>query len=539
MEDLVQQIQNDQRKREHDKIELPFVFNSYNPKMIDAQSITGSNSQFIQSQLIIDYLLEIQLNETNKTPLVSLCKDKYKNNETELRIIQEFQHTYSSTRSLSWYTRNCFLNRILTKALQILNISLLLNCLFFIRDIQQQIELNQSSSIHQVYHAQLITKEELGILYKSLGQFILINTFLSATSDRQQAVSMLQDSETSGDILKVLFEIDTNPQVHGIKSFADITSLSYSSNTKEILFMIGSIFRLDNLSHDKTGIIIISMSRYTKPIFDYLKNEYDPNSKKTILSLGHMLWKFNRFNDAEKCYHHLIEHLPDKHQTISKCYHALGNLASNRNDYKISLEWHEKSLDMKKNTLSESDPSLAYSYNSIGAVYHQTGDYECALKFYKQALDIWIKEYNENHLSVAMCYNNMGFVYEEMKKYSEALVCYEKVLIIRQKLLSNDHIQLGNIYMNLGMIHQFLNRFDLALKYFNQALIIFKRYHHLNTAIILKYIGMIHENQSQFQDALTNYQQALTIYHQLLPERDPDIIQIQKNIENMMIKIKE
>ncbi len=539
MEDLVQKIQDDQRKREYNKIELPFVFNVYNPTAIDAQSIIGSNSQFIHFQLIIDHLLEIQLNETNKTQFVSLCKEKYKNNETELRIIQEFEHTYSSTRSLSWYTRNCFIHRILNKALQIQNISLLLNCLFFIRDIQQQIELNKSSSIHQVYHVQLISKEELGILYKSLGQFISINTFLSATSDRQQALSILQDSETSGNILKVLFEIDTNPQIHSIKPFADLTSLSYSSNTKEILFTMGSIFRLDNLSHDKTGMIIMSLTKYNKPIFDHLKNEFTPNNKKTILSLGHMLWKFNRFDDAEKCYSHLIENLPDKHQTLPKCYHALGNLASSQDDYKTSLEWHEKSLDMKKNTLSESDPSLAYSYNSIGAVYHQKGDYDRALELYKQALDIWKNAYDENHLYVAMCYNNMGLVYEEMGKYSEALDCYEKVLIIRQKLLSNDHIELGNIYINLGMTYQSLNRFDSALKYFNQALIIFKRFRHLNTAIILKQIGIVYESQSQFEDALSNYQQALTIYRLLLPDRHPDIIQIEKNIQHVMTKIDE
>ena len=539
MEDLVRQIQNDQRKREDDKIDLPFIFNSYNQQAIDAQSITGPNKQFIQSQLIIDHLLEIQSNETSKAQLISLSKEEYKNNETELRIIQEFQHTYSPTRSLSWYTRNCFLNRILNKALQMQNISLLLNCLFFIRDIQQQIELNKSSSIHQVYHAQLISKEELGILYKSLGHLISFNTFLSATVDRQQAFSVLQDSETSDNILKVLFEINTNPQVHGIQSFADITSLSCSSNRNEILFMVGSIFRLENLSNDKTGVITISMSKYNKPLFEHLKTEYAPNSKKTILSLGLMLHKFNRLNDAEKCYHHLIGHLPDEHQTIPKCYHALGNLASDRHDFNTSLEWHEKSLDIKKKTLSETDPSLAFSYNSIGAVYHKIGNYERALDFYKQALDIWKNEYDENHLYVAMCYNNMGLAYEETGKYSEALYYYEKVLTIRQKLVSNDHIELGNIYMNLGMTHQSLNHFDLALKYFNQALTIFKRTHRLNNAFILKQIGIICEKQSQLEDALSNYQQTLTIYRQLLPEKHSDINEIEKSIENVRVKIEE
>jgi hypothetical protein len=83
------------KKRECDKIEYPFVINFYNPNIINAQSITGPNRFFI------DHLLEIPSNETNKNLLIFLCKEKYQNNDTESRIIQEFPHTYSSTRSLS------------------------------------------------------------------------------------------------------------------------------------------------------------------------------------------------------------------------------------------------------------------------------------------------------------------------------------------------------------------------------------------------------------------------------------------------------
>ncbi len=115
----MQQIQSDQRKREQDKIELPFAINFYNPSILDAQSITGPNSSFIQSQLIIDHLLEMQPVGTDHQKFISLCRKNYKHNDTELRIIQEFEHTYSSSRSLSWYTRHCFLSRILNKAFQI------------------------------------------------------------------------------------------------------------------------------------------------------------------------------------------------------------------------------------------------------------------------------------------------------------------------------------------------------------------------------------------------------------------------------------
>jgi len=98
-------------------------------------------------------------------------------------------------------------------------------------------------------------------------------------------------------------------------------------------------------------------------------------------------------------------------------------------------------------------------------------------------------------------------------------------------------MELGEIYQNLGITYQSLRQFDLALKYFNQSLIIFKKFHHPNIPMILNYLGIVYEDQSQLQDALSNYQQALTIYRQSLSSTHYDIIQTEKNIQRLMVKL--
>ena len=50
--------------------------------------------------------------------------------------------------------------------------------------------------------------------------------------------------DSSDNIEQVLFEIDADPQLDNIKPFSNITSFSYFPNEEEVLFMIGSIFRL-------------------------------------------------------------------------------------------------------------------------------------------------------------------------------------------------------------------------------------------------------------------------------------------------------
>jgi hypothetical protein len=40
----------------------------------------------------------------------------------------------------------------------------------------------------------------------------------------------------------VLFEIEVDPQIVGVKAFVDITPFSYMQDEEEVLMMLGSIF---------------------------------------------------------------------------------------------------------------------------------------------------------------------------------------------------------------------------------------------------------------------------------------------------------
>ena len=74
----------------------------------------------------------------------------------------------------------------------------------------------------------------------------------------QQAITFLKRSEITGDLCRVLFVIDADPQVVKSKPFADISSLSEFNNECEVLFMIGSIFRLiqiEEIKNDSYGTL--------------------------------------------------------------------------------------------------------------------------------------------------------------------------------------------------------------------------------------------------------------------------------------------
>ena len=137
-EELISSIKADHKILK--KVEEPLSINIFTTSGGAGKSTTGVNGQFVFSQVLIDCLLRLKTNPTDKNELISLCTKEYQGNKTELAILQEFEQGYSPDRALWWYTRESFLYRLLNKALRVQNIDLLFVFRFFIRDIRQQLE---------------------------------------------------------------------------------------------------------------------------------------------------------------------------------------------------------------------------------------------------------------------------------------------------------------------------------------------------------------------------------------------------------------
>ena len=114
----------------------PLSMNVFNSGATDRERTTsGLDGRFVHSQLLIDCLLRMQPSPTDKDEFISLCKQEHAENKEELGIINEFEQTYSSDRSIWWYTRETFLYRLLNKGLRAENIDLL----FYLFDLVWQI----------------------------------------------------------------------------------------------------------------------------------------------------------------------------------------------------------------------------------------------------------------------------------------------------------------------------------------------------------------------------------------------------------------
>lgn len=98
------------------------------------------NAMFMYCELLKEIFLEMNHDEQAKWALVDLCKCEYENNDAVLRVIDEFGRDYEKHSPTWWYSRDCFLYRMLNKALRVHDIEVIGKFGFFIKDLYRQLE---------------------------------------------------------------------------------------------------------------------------------------------------------------------------------------------------------------------------------------------------------------------------------------------------------------------------------------------------------------------------------------------------------------
>ncbi|CAF1538206.1 unnamed protein product [Adineta ricciae] len=540
LDKLVDQVQSHYAKEQQSKVDEPVLINIFKSDLGHERSMTGLNGQFIYSQLLIDCFLRMKPVGDEIAELVSHCSEYYRDNKAQLKILKEFQQTYSSKKSVWWYTRNSFLYRLLNKSLRMQNISQLFLFRFIICDLRKQLEKYRCTVPVRLYRGQLMSKEELGVLQDSVGGYISINSFLSTSLDREIARSFLCEPN---ELERVLFQIDADPRLVNIKPFADITGLSDFTQEKEVLMMIGCIFRLLNISCDNDNIWIVSMELCSddnhsfKPIFDYLKNDYaEGDGQISILPFCTILMEMGKLDEAEHYFLRLLKELPKDHEDVHRCCFLLGIVLTKKGDYDSSLHWHHRALEVREQLGKGNELDQAHSYNCIGNIYRKRGKYWKALNIFQNALDIYKRVLGDGHIDLTKCLANIGNVYQRLDNYSKALEYHLETLSIREKHLPSGHSYIGVSHYNIATAYRYLGKSKLALEHANKSLEISQKSlppNHPNIAWAIENIGYVHEDTGHLDKALSCLKKAAAIYRETLPSTHQYIIDVERNIQRV------
>ncbi|CAF3862954.1 unnamed protein product [Rotaria sp. Silwood1] len=333
LDELVSRIKADHKIQK--VVEEPLSINIFTTGGGAGNSTTGLNGEFVFSQVLIDCLIRLRYTEEDRKELIRLCKQQYKGNSVELSNIREFQDEYSSDNVLWWYSRESFFYKTLNAALRTpADIHAIFLFRKYITDIQDQLENHQAKHVLRVYRSQMISSDELETLKQCRGQFISVNSFFSTSLEKQAALSFLKVPDGTENLEAVLFQIDADPKMAITKPFADISESSDYKDEAEVLFMLGSIFRLNSISRSKHGQVwIIKMSLCNddehdlKQVLMDMKEQY-LSEETNLQTLGKILWEMGKPDLTQKYFVRMLEALPSNDPLRIDLYLDLATLES-------------------------------------------------------------------------------------------------------------------------------------------------------------------------------------------------------------------
>ena len=236
----------------------------FNPHVdqIFIRQLSQEKKQFTGFQLLLDMILRLDQSEYAKKELLQFCRLNYQNDSIELRKIDDFEENYRSEDAAKWYTKDSFLYRLLNESLRIEDIDSIVKMRYYIHDLHNQLAQLQPSFIQSlngetnltIYRGQPMKVSQLNDIRNNDGNFISMNSFVSATQNRKVAFIFSGDEEiTNPDEVSVVYEmlIDTN-----IRSTPYAKIPSVMEDEEEILISMGPIFRVGEVEKipDHNGV---------------------------------------------------------------------------------------------------------------------------------------------------------------------------------------------------------------------------------------------------------------------------------------------
>ena len=418
---------------------------------------------YLWFQLLIKVFTTMRHTRDDRAELVALCRRVYAGNSAELINIEDFAENYTPEKAIFYYTKPMCLFRMLNTALRRRDIETLIVFRFFIHDLHRQLSHMQKaaasgSSLSIVYRGQLMSETSLQDFRNKCTDagslqpyYISFHSFLSTSTDRTMAQMFVPTGE--GELRSVMLEIYIDPSARYAKPYADISSESQFEVEQEVLFMLGSIFKLEGMGHEgNIPVIKLRLASETEPKIRNLSRYMKKTLKKRsdMISLADVLRMMGQYRKANNYYFTALQTLRKKDKKkAGYCYAGLGQVAVLTREYDWAIGCHLSALDV---ALSDRDRSIAYRIE--GDAYLGKGYLKCAQRSYESALEIDKQIYGEESLKVAGLYWSMGLVSSKHRWYKRALEQYRLALAIQKKLLPKKHYHIGRTYESMGCVYE-------------------------------------------------------------------------------------
>lgn len=318
------------------------------------RDLTEENASFMWFQLLIKILIDMEHTDDLKNEMINICRKQYIKNQPVTKQIEEFSIKHSPNEALEWYSKDIFLYRLLNRALRTGNIDIIYKFRFFIHDLHFQLDelhrhyqdsMSNEERITTVFRRTRMTINEIETFKKNHDKLISVNTFFSTSKSSSVACEFATGGST--DNPGVIFTIEIDNDIND-QPFATFENLSNFTQEEEVLFSIGTIFRITSVGKliDTFWSIELTLDSKDnleiKTLMNSLTEEFVETP--TLMDLGNVLFYIGDYQKAEKYNRKLLEQPLPNDDSTSLVYNNLGDVYLHKGNYTIASEYYEKAL---------------------------------------------------------------------------------------------------------------------------------------------------------------------------------------------------
>jgi hypothetical protein len=440
---------------DYDRIEFDVISQEITSPTIDKHELC-----LIYSKLNKIILLNMDSSDHGKQDMINYCRNEY-TSEYQIQLINDFERNYSQYNPIWWYTKNCFFQGIINRALRTHDLYALCSMHRFIKDLDlklEQLHANQRTSIEplKLYFSQFLFKNDFDRLKENHGGLMSINQFLSANPEQSIAMMFIKQQNSSAsnaNKIRVLFQIHIDRTKQSYVSYANIGSISQFVHEKEYLISISSVYRIDKIEKliDIPSGYFVQLTLIGRNDLQYNNltqyiQEEQLDESIDLAELGHKIKnRLHLFKSANKLFKQALFKKRQEFRTIILHYN-MAIIYDAFNEYENSLNEYRYVLNIARDCIpscyQKDDLCLVALFSNMALTYEQEEKFSNAIAIGFRALGIVSNIPIESVLKKELessCYYNLGSIHDQEKKFSEARGFYERALTIRQAYLPLGH----------------------------------------------------------------------------------------------------
>lgn len=530
---------------------IPMSFLNIDNHVLE-QNIDEFDQSFVYTQMLKEVLSTIKFEQKHLTEFIQYSRQLLTNNERQLINLQNFEKYYYEKGPIWWFTKDCFLQSMLTYALREFDIELIMKLAFFIRHVHEQIKdlyykqfTKHDSDNLIVYRGQGMSKNKFEKMRNNNGKLVSFNHFLLTSRNPSVPLDLAQYAATDSNLVGVFFRMQVDPSKLEIP-IAFISEITNCTDKDDVLFSTNTVFRITDIEPmDQDHRVYQVHLQFINGIDENLRllihriREQTFPDQQGWFRLNSLLSKYNLSVSNYEIYQIRLDQTQDNEEKARIC-NQIGRIKYGQGEYSEALMFYQRKLNIQEQFLSPDQTQLALSNSDIGNVYLIMSEYSTALTFYDKALEYNQKSSSPDYLTIASLYNNMGLTYSYMNDYETAQKFHFEALKIRQELLSPNHHQLAASYQHIAECYYKIGDYWLALTYYDKSLEIKKKGQPLNyydIAALYDHIGEMYNNIGDYKKAISEYEKALDIFEKLLLPKQHNLAESYSKIASLYDKL--